>query len=251
MASDMDQYDAQALFHDVDRDDDGCCTSLLGIIIQITITIMSFIASLSIIDGFRAIIDLDTNSRGYIAIIASSLDLVLVFIKLCYRMAKSKNPGVMITSFKSVFVGLVDTAFDIFAAIALINSSLFVGTSSSNDAMNLFIIIGTFFGTTGEVIELIIEILFTISECFTRVAIQIMFIQLTIALMELAFGIYVAIQIMSDESLTIVALSVYSVLTMTVCCGCVAAKLIVKQFAEQKALQNRSKSIFSLPSPLV
>eukprot|EP01084_Bolivina_argentea_P054374 99739_1 len=220
--------------NDVSRD-------VFPLLVQTVIMIASTTASFSIVDAFSCIgWEIGTDTRGKIAIATSSFDLVLVFVKLFYRYKSSGKAGALITSFKAVFVGLVDTAFDIFAGLSLINSSLFK-ENVSDGTLETYFIIGTLFGTSGEIIEMIIEILFSFCELFSNYATCIMAVELPLSLMELGFGIYIAQIMVVDEGVMITAITVYSILILIVCCACGCGVVCVAKRLKEKAEDNQEK----------
>eukprot|EP01083_Nonionella_stella_P067425 178328_1 len=108
----------------------------------------------------------DTNTRGIMIIVCAVSEFIMHIFKLLFSMdcgdkslAKwNLQEGLIKTSTntksKAVILGLVDCAFDLIAAIAILNGIEF----SAYTAASLLITLGTFIGLSEEITELILEL---------------------------------------------------------------------------------------------
>lgn len=134
-----------------------------------------------------------------------------------------------ITALKGIFLCLVDSTFDIIAALAILNGLAY----DENPNLSVFVIVGTFVGAIEEFIELILEITFCLCQwcCIGCVARTLLVLEISFALVEITFGIYLANTIDNEtfRAVAIIWQIIVMVLLFGFCVlGCCCAKCLIR-----------------------
>lgn len=195
---------------------------MLTYILQITIIILSATSAISLSD----LIKIPASARAIISIISATIAFVLAIIKLCIgfirlKEAKGSRRGVSKGQQESVWMKIkallltsVDWIFDLISAIAILN----VSDYSDEDRIQIFVVIGTWLGVSEEIFEFFMDI---IIEKFDAINIGICGVfELTVAIVEICFGIYLLSNISNDNVLLIVGIITESLILicLSLCC---------------------------------
>ena len=221
----------------------------IGFKLQFLVTMLSFIATLSIGGNFQRL-ESDRIAKGVVILTCSILTLLFSFIKVRKKLrsviierdtAQDKHHEgwhheeinlqqailsfqafiVYVAAYKAIFVQIVDATFDAMVAI-----SLFIDIEYGQN-QSLLLTLTSSIGLGEEVIELILDCTWMMVEGFAekcwmcmRAVVVIEFIG---CILELSFGIYLGAQILNSDAgvgFFIVLVIVFSILICVIIFAC-------------------------------
>eukprot|EP01084_Bolivina_argentea_P247337 413803_1 len=200
-----------------------CCRgNIFALFCQCIVTLCSLAASLTIIDVFQYIdLDLSNSLRAIIILIVSSVGFLVSILKVSNRYLTSTDDKAIFTAYKAVFIDLTDSSFDVFAAIAILNTSS--KYQSFIDATSFYFIFGTIIGTTDELIELCVEVTIAIAENFcTGLMTCVMIFEYLLCSIEILFGLQIATEVDAEnrDAFVTAMIAVYVILIFLIIMWC-------------------------------